>query len=56
MKEYKKLQIIKHALQHYIKRPNATENDIMVEKRILQKVTNEVEFMKEKYGIGRREG
>ena len=51
MTEYKRLQIIKHALQHYIERPGATETDIMVEKRILAKVTNEVEFMKEKYGI-----
>ncbi|WP_445505803.1 hypothetical protein [Niallia sp. 03091] len=51
MTEYKKLQIIKHALQHYIKRPNADEKDILVEKRILEKVTHQVEFLKEKYGI-----
>ncbi len=51
LSEYKKLQIIKHALQHYIKRPGATEKDILVEKRILEKVTNQVEYLKEKYGI-----
>lgn len=55
MSEYKNLQIIKHALQHYIKRPNATEKELLEEKRLLDKVTVDVEALQEKYGIGRKE-
>lgn len=50
--KYKELQMIKHSLQHYIERPNASEKDIEQEKRLLEKITIEVEDMKEKYGIG----
>ena len=50
--KYRDLQIIKHALQYYVKRPNATEKDIAQENRLLDKITNEVEEMKERYGIG----
>jgi hypothetical protein len=49
--KYKDLQIIKHSLQHYIQRSGATEKDIEEEKRLLEKITIEVEEMKEKYGI-----
>jgi hypothetical protein len=49
--KYKELQIIKHSLQHYIKRPNATEKDVEQEKRLLEKITIEVDEMKEKYNI-----
>jgi hypothetical protein len=49
--KYKELQIIKHSLQHYITRSNATEKDTEAEKRLLKKITLEVEEMKEKYGI-----
>lgn len=55
LSEYKNLQIIKHALQHYIKRPNATEKELLEEKRLLDKVTVDVEALQEKYGIGRKE-
>ncbi|MBS4190358.1 hypothetical protein KHA94_09105 [Bacillus sp. FJAT-49705] len=55
MSEYKKLQIIKHALQHYIKRPNATEKELLEEKRLLDKVTMDVESLQEKYGIRRND-
>lgn len=51
MKEYKKLQIFKHALQHYIKREGATEKDINQEKKLLDEVTEEVDNMRECYGI-----
>ncbi len=50
--KYKELQIIKHSLQHYIKRKNAPEKDIEGEKRLLEKITDEVERLKEKYRIG----
>lgn len=53
--KYKELQIIKHSLQHYIKRPGATKKDIATEKRLLLKITNQVDEMKEKYRIGKGE-
>lgn len=49
--KYKELQIIKHSLQHYVTRPNATAKDIKQEKRLLDKVIQEVNEMKERYGI-----
>ena len=49
--KYKELQIIKHSLQHYIKRPDASEKDIESEKRLLEKITLEVDETKERYGI-----
>ncbi|USK43747.1 hypothetical protein [Cytobacillus oceanisediminis] len=55
MSEYKNLQIIKHALQHYIQRPNATKKELLEEKKLLDKVTVDVETLQEKYGIGRKE-
>jgi hypothetical protein len=51
MKEYKKLQIIKHALQHYIERPGASEKDVNQEKHVLEDITEQVDTLKEKYGI-----
>lgn len=51
MTEYKEKQIIKHALQHYIKRDTATEKEIKEEKRLLEKYTGDVEELKEQYGI-----
>ncbi|WP_167553113.1 hypothetical protein [Evansella clarkii] len=51
MSEYTRLQIIKHALQYYIKRPEACEKDVEKEKKLLNKVTSEIEYLKEKYGI-----
>lgn len=51
MTEYTKLQIIKHALQHYIKRPGATSSDIEKEQKLLEDVTNKVNELKEKYAI-----
>lgn len=51
MKPYKKLQIMKHALAYYVTRPNANEKDIETEKRLLADISEEVEGLKEKYGI-----
>ena len=51
MKEYKKLQIIKHALQHYVKRPNATTDDIRAEKRVLENIEWQVSSLQDEYGI-----
>jgi len=49
MKEYKRLQIIKHALQYYLSRPNATEKEIATEKLLLEYITDEVAVFKERY-------
>ena len=51
MKPDVKLQIIKHALQHYILRDGASEKDILKEKRLLNEVTGKVENLKEQYKI-----
>jgi len=45
--KYKQMQIIKHALQHYIKREDASEQDLMVEQNLLKKVTQEIDDFKE---------
>ena len=43
---YKDIQIVKHALQFYIKRPDANEKDLEKEKKLLKKVENEVSNFK----------
>lgn len=54
MSEYKETQIIKHALQSYIKRTDATEKEVEEEKRLLKKYTDRAKALKEKYGIGNK--
>jgi len=49
--EYTELQIIKHALQHYIARPGASQEDIAQEKQVLERIEYKVNRRKEKYGI-----
>jgi hypothetical protein len=56
MKEYKKLQIIKHALQYYVERPGGDPKDFDTERLVLKEVTEEVERLKERYGIKSKEG
>lgn len=51
IKKYRKLQIMKHALQYYIGRPGATQKDIRREKNFLKEVTNEVDEYKRSKGI-----
>lgn len=48
---YKKLQIIKHALQYYLQRPNMTKSDIKREIELLTEVEMEIDELKEKYDI-----
>ncbi len=45
--KYKQMQIVKHALQQYIKREDASEQDLMVEQNLLKKVTQEIDDFKE---------
>ena len=55
MTQYKKLQIIKHALAHYIQREGADPADLEAEKVLLAEVEADVEWLKEKYGIPDKE-
>ncbi|WP_436880683.1 hypothetical protein [Staphylococcus haemolyticus] len=49
--KYREQQIIKHALQYYIQRPNASELDKKREQKVLEKVTDEVKRMQDKWNI-----
>ncbi|WP_176555751.1 hypothetical protein [Virgibacillus ndiopensis] len=49
--KYKELQITKHSLQHYIRRPTATSKELSEERHLLVKITNEVDKLKERHGI-----
>ncbi|MDK3983762.1 hypothetical protein O0D34_00470 [Staphylococcus pseudintermedius] len=49
--EYRDAQIVKHALQYYMKRPNASELDLKREQKVLDKVTNQVKHMQERWDI-----
>lgn len=51
MTKYKKLQIIKHALQYYIQREGASQKDVDTERRLLTEI--EAEVAKETVRIGR---
>lgn len=54
MTKYKKLQIIKHALQYYIQREGAPEKDINTEKLLLAEITEEAQKLQEFYEIPKR--
>jgi hypothetical protein len=54
MKEYKEVQIIKHALMRYIERSEATDKEIEEEKRLIQDYTERAERLKQRYGIKER--
>jgi len=45
--KYRDMQIIKHALQYYITRPNATSKEIKQEQAVLGKVEEEIGMFKE---------
>jgi hypothetical protein len=51
LKEYKEVQIIKHALMNYIKRPEATDKEIEQEKQLLQYYTERAERLKQRFRI-----
>lgn len=51
MKEYKRLHIIKHALESYIERPEVSEKDLAQEKTVLKEITEDIGRLKEQYGI-----
>ena len=52
---YRNLQIIKHALQYYISRPDANEKDLGREKDLLERIEDEVEIYQERNHIPKKE-
>lgn len=51
MNQYMETQIIKHALQNYIKREGATEKELIQERTVLKKISEEAERLKTRYRI-----
>ena len=51
MKSYKKKQIIKHALIHYMKREGASLTDLYAESMVFRDIERDIVLMKEKYDI-----
>ena len=52
---YRKLQTVKHALQYYITRPNASKKDLVREKNLLKSVEEGVEIYQERNHIPKKE-
>lgn len=51
MKSYKRKQIIKHALIHYINREGATKSDLYTEKLVLRDIERDIVLKKDEYDI-----
>lgn len=51
MKSYKKKQIIKHALIHYMNREGATQKDLNTEGIVLRDIERDIVLMKDEYDI-----
>ena len=54
--EYVRLHILKHALEHYIKREGASDKDIRQERKVLDDVAEKLENFKEYIKSGCRGG
>ena len=52
---YRNLQIIKHALQYYISRPDANEKDLGREKNLIKRVEDDIEWYEEKHHIKKKD-
>jgi hypothetical protein len=55
MKEYKALQIIKHALAYYIGREGATKAETDAEKRLLAEIEERAETLRKAYRIPKKD-
>lgn len=51
MTKYGRLQILKHAMEYYIQRSDATKDELKEEISILKQITNQLEQLKEQYHI-----
>lgn len=54
-KQYQNTQIVKHALQYYITRPNASKKDLLREKNLLKRVEDDIERYEERHHIKKKE-
>lgn len=54
MKEYKALQIIKHALAYYIRREGAPKTDTDTEKLLLATIEERAEELRDHYRIPKK--
>ncbi|WP_202605285.1 hypothetical protein [Enterococcus hirae] len=52
MKRYKRQHIIKHALEMYIKREGASEEDVKQEKSVLKEIEENIAQMKRRFEKG----
>ncbi|RFE01096.1 hypothetical protein [Streptococcus parauberis] len=52
MNDFRRLHILKHALEHYIERDGASKKDINQEKRVLADVVDDLEILKESIKSG----
>lgn len=52
---YRNLQIIKHALQYYISRPDVSEKDLAREKSLLERIEDEVEYYQKSISYSKKE-
>lgn len=53
--QYRRMQTVKHALQYYITRPDASEKDLAREKSLLERIEDEVEYYQKAYHIQKKE-
>ena len=51
MRKYTRLQILKHALEYYMERPGATDEELKKENEVLKQITHEVNQFKEAHHI-----
>ena len=51
MRKYKRLHIIKHALEYYVTRQGADKEDVKQEKQILKQIVGQIEDLKKEYHI-----
>ncbi|MCR4258767.1 hypothetical protein VMHJH2_09570 [Streptococcus uberis] len=56
MNEFRRLHILKHALEYYIERDGASEKNINQEKRVLADVVDDIERFKERINSGCGDG
>lgn len=52
MSDYVWLQIIKHALQHYVQREGASEEDLKQERKVMRHYEDRVDSFKARHKIG----
>ena len=53
--QYRRMQTVKHALQHYITRPGTSEKDPVREKNLIKRVEEDIEWYEERHHIKKKE-